>query len=145
MAPIVRPILQEASWPIVLLRGLRKRCPRCAERRIWNGWFALATRCPRCLLRFEAESGGFLGAMTLNYAVAISAWAVMLGVVLAATVPDVPVAPLLAASVAILVALPLWFYPRSKTLWAAVEFLVLRSDPDYRTPAHRDPRTRELE
>jgi hypothetical protein len=40
---------------------------------------------------------------------------------------------------------PLWFYPRSKTLWAAIEFLVVRSDPDYRTPVRRDPRSEELE
>jgi hypothetical protein len=30
-------------------------------------------------------------------------------------------------------------------LWAAIEFLVLRTDPDYRSPVARDPRARELE
>ena len=29
---------------------------------------------------------------------------------------------------------------RSKSIWAAIEFLVLRSDPDYRTPVRRTPR-----
>src|SRR5687768_5520972 len=56
------PLIREAGWPSVLLRGARKRCPRCGERRIWDGWFALKVRCPRCDLRFEAELGGFLGA-----------------------------------------------------------------------------------
>ena len=69
----------------------------------------------------------------------------MLVVVLVLTVPDVPVAPLLIASIVVLVVVPLWFYPRSKTLWAAIEFLVARSDPDYRTPVRRDPRAEELE
>ncbi len=69
----------------------------------------------------------------------------MLVVVLVLTVPDVPVAPLLIASTVVLVVVPLWFYPRSKTLWAAIEFLVARSDPDYRTPVRRDPRAEELE
>ena len=64
----------------------------------------------------------------------------MLVVVLVLTVPDVPVVPLLIASTVILVVVPLWFYPRSKTLWAAIEFLVARSAPDYRTPVRRDPR-----
>ena len=64
---------------------------------------------------------------------------------LAATVPDVPVAAMLPVSVVLLVAVPLWFYPRSKGIWAAVEFLVLRADPDYRPPVHRDPRAGELE
>ena len=83
--------------------------------------------------------------MTLNYGIAFTVWLVMLGVVLALTVPDVPVPTLLAASVVVLVGVPLWFYPRSKTTWAAIEFLVARSDPDYLTPVRRDPRARELE
>jgi uncharacterized protein (DUF983 family) len=128
-----------------MLRGLRKRCPRCGQREIFDGWFAMKALCPRCRLRFEREQGGFLGAMTLNYAVAFGAWIVMLVVALILTVPDVPVAPLLAASVVILVGVPLWFYPRSKSLWAAIEFLVLRSEPGYRGPVARDPRAEELE
>ena len=139
------PLLREASWPTVVLRGARKRCPRCGERRVWSGWFTVKARCPRCDLRFEAELGGFLGAMTLNYTLALAVWGVMLGVTLAFTVPDVPVGPLVAASVVVLVVVPLWFYPRSKMIWAAIEFLVARSDPDYRTPVRRDPGTKELE
>jgi hypothetical protein len=83
--------------------------------------------------------------MTLNYSVAVLMWLVLLAAVLIETVPDVPVAPLLAGSAVVLVLVPLWFYPRSKTLWAAVEFLVARSDPDYRPPVRRDPRAKELE
>jgi hypothetical protein len=101
--------------------------------------------CPRCDLFFQKEEGGFLGAVTLNYGVAMGAWVVMLGVWLAFTVPDVRVAPLLGASLFVLIVVPLWFYPRSKTLWAAVEYLVFRSDPDYRPPVRRDPRSKELE
>jgi hypothetical protein len=38
-----------------------------------------------------------------------------------------------------------WFYPRSKAIWAAIEFLVERSQPEYRTPLRRDPRAKGLE
>lgn len=139
------PLVREAGALAVLLRGLRKRCPRCGHRGIFDGWFAMKTLCPRCRLRFEQEAGGFLGAMTLNYAVAFGAWTAMLVVALILTVPDVPVAPLLVSSVVILVGVPLWFYPRSKSLWASIEFLVLRSQPGYRGPVVRDPRSEELE
>jgi hypothetical protein len=105
----------------------------------------MRSTCTRCRWRFEKEDGGYLGAMVLNYSVAIGAWIVVLIVGLAMTVPDVPVAPLLTASIAVLVLTPLWFYPRSKMLWAAVEYLVLRSDPDYRAPVRPDPRARDLE
>jgi uncharacterized protein (DUF983 family) len=140
-----RPLLREAGLSTVLLRGARKRCPRCGERQIWQGWFTIRARCPFCDLRFEREEGGFLGAMALNYAVAVIAWVVVLVVGLILTVPDVPVAPLLAASILVIVVTLLWFYPRSKTIWAAIEFLVARSDPDYRTPVRRDPRARDVE
>jgi hypothetical protein len=83
--------------------------------------------------------------MTINFLVAVVVWVAMLAVVLVFTVPDVPVAPLLIASVVVLVVMPLWFYPRSKTFWAAIEFLVARSDPDYRSPVRRNPRAMELE
>lgn len=129
----------------MLLRGLRRRCPRCGDRRIFASRARLRDRCPACDLRFEREEGGFLGAMLLNYLVAVLVWLCMLAFVLVLTVPDVPVVPLLGASGAIFVAMPLWFYPRSKGLWAAIEFLVARSDPDYRSAVRRDPRAMDLE
>jgi uncharacterized protein (DUF983 family) len=122
-----------------LFRGLLKRCPRCGMRGVFRSWFQLRSMCPACGLRFEKEEGGFLGAMVLNYALAIGLWVVVLALVLAFTVPDVPVGWLLVASVIVLVGVPLWFYPRSKTTWAAVEYLVARSDPDYRAPASGTP------
>ena len=85
------------------------------------------------------------GAMVLNYVAAVSIWIVVLAIGLVLTVPDVPVVPLTLASVAVLVIVPLAFYPRSKTIWAAVEYLVLRADPDYRSPTGRLPRDRDLE
>ena len=125
--------------------GCANAVPAAAERRIFGSWFHLIERCPNCTLRFEREQGGFLGAMTINFLVSIVVWVAMFVVVLFFTVPDVPVAPLMIASVVVLVVVPLWFYPRSKTIWAAIEFLVARSEPEYRTPVRRDPRTKDLE
>ena len=101
--------------------------------------------CPRCEWRFEKEQGGYLGAMVVNYMAAIGLWVIVLVTWLVFTVPDVPVLPLTLASIAVLVLVPIAFYPRSKTIWAAVEYLVLRGDPDYHAPVHRDPRARDLE
>lgn len=140
-----RPLYPHVGTLTALLRGLRKRCPRCGERDTFAGWFRMRSACPRCDLRFAKEEGGFLGAMTLNYLLAIGAWLVVLAVGVALTVPDVPVVPMLAISAVVLIGLPLWFYPRSKMLWAAVEFLVARSNPDYRAPVARDPRAKDLE
>ena len=112
---------------------------------MWTSWFHAKSRCPSCDLRFEQEEGGYLGAMVINYTVAFVFWMVMMGIAMALTVPFIPVAPLIASSVVILGGVPLWFYPRSKMLWAAVEFLTARSEPGYRTPSARDPRAGSLE
>ena len=140
-----RPLHPETGILATLVRGIRKRCPRCGERDTFLSWFRMRRACPRCEWRFEKEEGGYLGAMVLNYVVAAGLWIVVLVVGLVLTVPDVPVLPLTIVSVVVLVLVPLAFYPRSKTLWAAVEYLALRSDPDYRAPTHRDPRAKDLE
>ena len=109
-------------------------------------WATLRERCRRCGLRFEAEQGGFLGAMTLNFLFAVVVWLIVLVVALLLTVPDVPVLPLTIASVAIMVFVPVLLSPTSKSLWAAIEFLVLRGEPDYVAPVRPvDPRAGELE
>ena len=143
--PIVKALFPEVSSVGAIARGFRKRCPRCGERDTFVTWFQTRAACPRCDLRFAKEEGGFLGAMTLNYVVAIGIWLVVLVVGIVLTVPDVAVGPLLVASAIVLICVPLWFYPRSKMIWAAVEFLVLRGTPEYRPPVARDARQRELE
>lgn len=111
-----------------LLRGLGKRCPRCGQARLFSRWFTLSKVCPRCGLQFEREEGGFLGAIALNYLAAMVVWALMLTVWLVVDLPDIHVPALTAASVALVVAALLFFFPFSKTLWAAVEYLVYRSE-----------------
>jgi len=135
----------EAGSGRVLLRGARKRCPRCGARAIWLTWFKAKPLCPVCDLRFEAEEGGFLGAMVINYTFAFTVWIVAMVITLVLTVPDLPVLPSIIGSVVILGGLPMWFYPRSKMLWAAVEFLTAHTEPGYRTPTAHDPRSRDLE
>ena len=78
--PSSRPSFPEVSASRALVRGSRKRCPRCGERDTFASWFEPRKACPRCELRFAKEEGGFLGAMSLNYVVAIGLWLVVLGV-----------------------------------------------------------------
>jgi len=41
----------------VILRGLRRRCPRCGEGPLFHGWNRLRESCPVCGLRYEERSG----------------------------------------------------------------------------------------
>jgi uncharacterized protein (DUF983 family) len=114
-----------------LLRGAARRCPRCGGGRLFESWFRIRARCPRCGLRLEREEGGFLGAMTVNYGVTAAVWLVLLVVWLIVDLPDVHVAELTTASIAVAIVVPLLFWPFSKSIWAAVDYLVYRSDPGY--------------
>ena len=101
-------MLVEAGSGRVLLRGARKRCPRCGARGIWLTWFKPKPLCPVCDLRFEAEDGGFLGAMVLNYTFACSFWIAAMVVTMILTVPFIPVVPVIMGSIVILGGISVW-------------------------------------
>ncbi len=124
---------KEPSVATALVRGSVRRCARCGSGRLFAGWFHVRDRCPRCGLRLEREEGGFLGAMTINYAVTTLLWVVLLVVWLFVDLPGIHLAALTIVSVALVGLFPLLFYPFSKTIWAAVDYLVYRTNPDYRT------------
>jgi len=79
----------------------------------------------------EREEGGFLGAMVLSYIVTAGAWLVLLVIWLIVDLPDLHVAELTIASVAVAGLVPLLFWPFSKTIWASVDYLLYRASPDY--------------
>ena len=138
------PLYPETGILATLVRGVRRRCPRCGDRDTFLSWFRLRSHARDASGGSRRRRSGYLGAMVLNYVIAVGLWVLVLVVGLVLTVPDVPVMPSI-ANVAVLVLVPLGFYPRSKTIWAAVEYLTLRADPDYRAPTHRDPRAKRLE
>jgi uncharacterized protein (DUF983 family) len=115
----------------VFARGTTRRCPRCGSGHLFESWFRIRERCPRCGLRLEREEGGFLGAMTINYVVTAGVWVALLAVWLVVDLPDLHVAALTIASLAIAGLFPLLFWPFSKTIWASVDYLIYRTSPDY--------------
>jgi uncharacterized protein (DUF983 family) len=110
-------------------RALRKRCVQCGERGIWTGWGQLAERCPRCGYSFEREEGYWVGAIIVNLGLAQILFMVILIGGMALTYPDVPWTPLLVGSFAVMVVLPIWFYPRSKSLWVWLDRSVHPYEP----------------
>lgn len=121
----------EPGAPRAFLRGLTRRCPRCGSGGLFARWFTIRGRCPRCRLRLQREEGGFLGAMTINYVVTVGVWLIVLVAWLVLDLPDVHVAALTIVSLAIAALVPLLFFPFAKTIWAAVDYLVYRSSPEY--------------
>lgn len=117
------------AW-LALARGMTRRCPACGQGKLFRRWFSLTSRCPRCGLVFEREEGAFLGSLAINYGVTGVTTIAGVGVMIARTWPDPPVATITAAAIAMGVLLPLFFYPFAKTTWAAVDLLLHRSRRD---------------
>jgi uncharacterized protein (DUF983 family) len=121
-----------------LARGARGRCARCGSGGLFESWFRIRSRCPRCGIRLEREEGGFLGAMVVSYGATAAVWVVLLVAWLAIDLPDVHVLALTVASIGVAVVVPLLFWPFSKAIWAAVDYLVYRTDPGYRSAEAAD-------
>ncbi len=88
----------------------------------------MAEVCPRCGLPLGQEEGAFLGRHGPQLRRGGALFLTVLLVWTAATAPDVPVVSLLLVSLGVTAASILFFYPFSKTLWAAVELLLHRMD-----------------
>jgi hypothetical protein len=126
-------------------RGMRRRCPRCGGGKLFQGYFTMKPSCPRCGHCFEprAEEGFFLGALTVN--LGVTQTTILFGLfayiaVLAGGEGGIPVIPLLLVSGLLVVALPVLFYPFSRTIWAAFDLALHSMDPNR---AKSDPRARQ--
>lgn len=137
--PSPGPTAAEPGALAVFGRGLTRRCPRCGSGGLFQRWFSVRERCPRCGLRLQREEGGFLGAMTVNYTVTAAVWLAVFVTWLVLDLPDVHVAALTIVSLAIAGLVPLLFFPFAKTTWAAVDYLVYRSSPEYAWDAAERP------
>jgi uncharacterized protein (DUF983 family) len=128
----------------MLGRGLRRRCPRCGGGKLFEGYFKMKPSCPRCGHCFEprAEEGFFLGALMIN--LGVTQGLILLGLfvyiaVLAGGRGGIPLVPLLLVAGGLVVALPILFYPFSRTIWAAFDLALHTMDPNR---AKQDPRAR---
>ncbi len=111
----------QPSRGLMLWRGLRRKCPRCGQRKLFRHWFGMVADCPNCNLHFEREPGYWVGAVAINTTVVGFLFAVLLVAFSAATVPDIPWVTLLALEVPLMALGPIIFYPYSKTLWVAID------------------------
>jgi uncharacterized protein (DUF983 family) len=118
----------------MLLRAATRRCPRCGSRGLFKHWVTMVPDCPRCGLHFERESGYWAGALAINIILVGGVFTVAFVVALVLTVPDIPIAPLLAIFIPLMVLGPIFFYPFSKTIWVAIDRAFLqRLDANERT------------
>ena len=115
---------RDVALGTLLGRGLRKKCPVCASGGIFDSWFKLKDRCPRCGYEFTREEGYWVSAIIVNVGVIQTMFIVLFIVVVIATAPDVEWGPLLLVGGVMNVIFPIFFYPFSKTVWMAIDLYV---------------------
>lgn len=69
-----------SSFRRMIAATLRGRCPDCGRASMFAGPFRIREVCSECGVRFERDSGSFLGPTTLAYVVAVGVEAVLFGV-----------------------------------------------------------------
>jgi uncharacterized protein (DUF983 family) len=110
------------ALPAMLWRAIRRRCPRCGGRgAFFTGWFARDDRCRSCGYRWERHEGFVLGPITINTVITFGLVGLVLIVGLLLTLPDVDPWPVVAATVAVAVVVPVVAYPITWTIWAALD------------------------
>ena len=109
----------------LLARGLTRRCAVCGQGRLFRRWFTMMDHCPRCGFRFERREGQFIGVVGMNTVVSGAALLLTIVVAVVVSLPDPEVLPILIAVGAVGVLVPVLFYPFSKTLWNAVDLMIL--------------------
>jgi len=111
----------QPSRGLMLWRGLRRKCARCGQGKLFTRWFRMVSDCPNCHFHFEREPGYWVGAVAINTAVIGFLFAIVLVVFSALTVPDIPWVKLLLLELPLMAFGPILFYPYSKTLWVAID------------------------
>ncbi len=112
-----------------LRAAARLACPRCGERTVFRGAFAMHERCAACHLHFEREPGYFVGAIYINYAA--TAILMMTGYVLLDVYTTLSVTTLLVIWSVFGIVFPLAFFRYSRSLWLAIDHLF---DPEESRP-----------
>ncbi len=114
----------------LLARALRRRCSFCGSSDVFDGYFKMKLRCPRCNFKFDRIDGQRAGALGMNTIVTFGLLAVVVVVGLVLTYPEFDLSVLLPAAVAVAVLTPVAFYPYSRTLWNSIDLAMRPVTPD---------------
>ena len=122
------PIDDFPSRPVLLLRGLTRRCAWCGDRRAYfTGWFKREERCRNCGHGYRRGDSAFeLGAVTANIILTFGTILVTILLLVAFTAPDVPIGLVTIVTATLGLIGPAVFYPISFTLWQAIDLWMRR-------------------
>jgi uncharacterized protein (DUF983 family) len=109
---------------VTMRRAITRRCPYCASPGIYESYFALRERCPRCNVRFEREEGYFLGAYALNLIVAeFLGLGLAIILIFQTDLRDFHLIWQEVIAVGLAITFPVALFPFSRTVWIAIDLV----------------------
>jgi uncharacterized protein (DUF983 family) len=107
----------------MLARAIAISCPKCGSRGLFESWFKLKERCPRCALPLERgeQQDYWIGGMMFNIVLSEGLAVLVVGGTILLTWPDVPWNAVWAGAVALMLAAPFLLYPMSRLVWLAFD------------------------
>jgi uncharacterized protein (DUF983 family) len=127
----MRPIDDIATRPVLVLRGLTRRCPWCGDRRAYfHGWFQRQEYCQACGHGYRRGDHAFeLGATTANFILTLIGVLLTTLVAVLVMLPEPDVWWIVGPAVAVALIGPIVCYPISFTLWQAIDLWMRRPTP----------------
>lgn len=119
------------------LRALRLHCPACGGGPVFVTWLKMCPACPSCGINFdrEPEGGYWVGSNAINLFATEVTFAVFFVGTIVETWPATPWDLLTWGGMALMLLLPVCFYPFSKTLFIAVDLTFRPDEPhDFERP-----------
>jgi uncharacterized protein (DUF983 family) len=123
------PAPKPLTVPRLLRRGLLRRCPLCGAGDLFESWFEVRDRCPRCNFPIRREEGHWLGAVGINTIVTLGALVLTLLIAFTVSWNERRAAPIFIASFLVAGVTPLVFFGSSQTLWSAIDLAMRPLEP----------------
>jgi len=106
---------ERPSYPTMLSRAWRLRCPRCGQQRLFKNWLTMYPECASCHLKYEREPGYFLGSIYINYGLTAVLVTILYFVIFftKVTSPEIGLGLVMALGVVFAI----WFFRYARSLW----------------------------
>ncbi len=123
------PAPQPLTVPRLLRRGVLRQCPLCGVRGVFESWFEVRDRCPRCHFPIRRDEGHWIGAVGINTIVTLGALVLTMFVGFALTWNERRGAPIFISTFLVAAITPLAFFGSSQTLWSAIDLAMRPLEP----------------
>ena len=107
------------GYSTVLSRGLRLRCPRCGQGKMFAGPLKMHERCSECQYKYERAPGYFLGSIYINYG--LTSVLVVIGYFTLFLTEILPHSAMLWTLGAICIVVPILFFRYARSLWCGFD------------------------